>query len=168
MPSAYIPIFCSFYTELFSWVYYSCFSVLKFLKYCYVDVFKTSVSSSLFLVTGVLNIFMSPLLYVGIFMAYIFSVRLLKFLPVFSIFNVKWAIPLELFHILNRLILQGSFTPELCFTRCSKDASLTDWVKECFVGCNVGFPKKKPHLFIRQWTFTSFSEPSLKTRALFY
>ena len=126
----------SYILFILSWTFFLSvifmFQCAKFFEvfHCYVDVFKSSVSSSLFFVTGVLNIFMSPLLYVGIFMAYIFSVRLLKFLPVFSIFNVKWAIPLELFHIVNRLILQGSFTPELCFTRCSKDVSLTDWVND--------------------------------------
>jgi len=88
--------------------------------------------------------------YVDVFVACILSVRLLKFLPVFSIFNAKWGIFLEFCHIHKRLSLWRNFTLELRFTRCSKDVSLTDWAKECFMGCNLGFPKRKPHLLIRQ------------------
>ena len=97
------------------------------------------------------------------------SVEKLKqvFLPIFSIFNVKWAILWILSHSQSTDFTRN-FTPELCFTQCSKNGSLTNWVKECFMGCNVWFPKKKSHLLIWQWTFISFSEPSLKTRALFW
>ena len=110
---------------------------------------------------------MSPLLYVGV-VAYILKVRPLKFLPVFSIFNPKWSIPLELCHFLNRLSFQESFSPELCFIRCSKDVSSKNTVKECSMGYNVGFSQNKLHLLSRSCTFTPFSEASLDIQALFY
>ena len=120
--------------------------------------------SFLFFVIGVENILMSPLLYVGVAVAYILKVRPLKFLPVFSIFNPKWSIPLELCHFLNRLSFQGSFSPELCFIQCSKDASSKNRVKECSMECNLGLLQNKIHLFSRSCTFTPFSEPSLESK----
>ena len=85
VPSAYIPIF---------------FTSLNWNKCWFIPIFFM----------GVENILMSPLLYVGVVVAYILKVRPLKLLPVFSIFNPKWAIPLELCHFLNRLSFQGSFS----------------------------------------------------------
>ena len=83
-----------------------------------------------------------------------------------SIFDLQSQ--MELCHFLNRLSFQGSFSPELCFIRCSKDASSKNRVKECSMGCNVGFPKNNIHLLSRSCTFAPFSEASLEIQALFY
>ena len=120
--------------------------------------------SFLFFVIGVENILMSPLLYVGVAVAYLLKVRALKFLTVFSILNTKWAIPLALCHFLNRLSFQGSFSPELWFIRCSRYASSKNRVKECSMECNLGLLQNKIHLFSRSCTFTPFSEPSLESK----
>ena len=120
--------------------------------------------SSLFFVIGVENILMSPLLFVGVAVAYILKVRPLKFLPVFSILNTKWAIPLALCHFLNRLSFQGSFSPELWFIRCSRYASSKNTVKECSMECNLGLLQNKIHLFSRSCTFIPFSERSLESK----
>ena len=110
---------------------------------------------------------MSPLLYVGVAVAYLLKVlyiRALKFLTVFSILNTKWAIPLALCHFLNRLSFQGSFSSELWFIRCSRYASSKNRVKECSMECNLGLLQNKIHLFCRSCTFTPFSEPSLESK----
>ena len=51
-----------------------------------------------------------------------------QFLWSFATFSIYW-------------VSSGSFSPELCFIRCSKDTSSKNRVKGCSMGCNVGFPK---------------------------
>ena len=125
----------------------SCFGVLNKLKFSMTSVCLRPIFLNFF-TNLLLNIFVSvsPSDYF-----LISSIWFLKFLPVFWIFNVMREVLLSSFKVCLIVALsmscwcvkhlQGNFMPELCFTRCSKAASLTDWVKEFFMGCNVGFPK---------------------------
>ena len=125
----------------------SCFGVLNKLKFSMTSVCLRPIFLNFF-TNLLLNIFVSvsPSDYF-----LISSIWFLKFLPVFWIFNVMREVLLSRFKVCLTVALsmsywcvkhlQGNFMPELCFTRCSKAASLTDWVKEFFMGCNVGFPK---------------------------